>query len=206
MNKKAIIYLHGFNSASLDMQGNLLVAKEKLYILDNYCKQNTIKFFTPNVDYRDFQQIIDDILLKWNHFFDRGYDITFIGSSMGGFACEYFAMMTGNQAIMINPAFNPSKILQKFIGVSENYETGQSYSWKQTYCDQYVHYEKELLNYSKPIDRIVLLDMGDELLDSAQTYDVYKEKAKVITFEGGSHAFEHMQDALPIIEQAIFNS
>jgi predicted esterase YcpF (UPF0227 family) len=51
-----------------------------------------------------------------------------MGSSMGGFASEYLAMKTGCKAIMVNPAIAPSQLLPQFIGVKENYETGQPYS------------------------------------------------------------------------------
>jgi predicted esterase YcpF (UPF0227 family) len=46
--------------------------------------------------------------------------------------------------------------------------------------------------------------MGDELLDSAQTLQKYQNKANVITFAGGSHGFEHMHQALPVVEQVLF--
>ena len=59
--KKAIIYLHGFNSASLDLNGNLLISKEKLLIMKAFCLQKDILFYTPNIDYRDFQEIVEDI-------------------------------------------------------------------------------------------------------------------------------------------------
>jgi nucleotidyltransferase/DNA polymerase involved in DNA repair len=34
---------------------------------------------------------------------------------------------------------------------------------------------------------------------------VYEAKANVVTFEGGSHSFEHMRQALPVIERLIFS-
>ena len=37
--KKAIIYLHGFNSASLDVDGNLLTGKEKLFVMQEFCAE-----------------------------------------------------------------------------------------------------------------------------------------------------------------------
>jgi predicted esterase YcpF (UPF0227 family) len=46
--------------------------------------------------------------------------------------------------------------------------------------------------------------MGDELLDSPQTVQIYQNKANLITYAGGSHGFEHMQQALPVVEQVLF--
>ncbi len=203
--KKAIIYLHGFNSASLDLNGNLLQSKQKLVVMQAFCQQKNIVFFSPNVDYRDFRSLVEDILFEWNQFLDQGYQVLFMGSSMGGFASEYLAMKTGSKAIMINPAITPSELLTQFIGVTENSELGLSYDWQQSHCEQYLLYQQHLENNTQVIDRTILLDMADELIDSQQTVLKYQSKAKLLTFEGGSHSFEHIKQALPEIEQLIFD-
>ncbi len=206
--KKAIIYLHGFNSASLDLDGNLLTSKEKLLVMQGFCIQKDILLYTPNVDYRDFEGLVEDMLFEWNQYLDQSYDVVFMGSSMGGFASEYLAMKTGCRAIMINPAITPSKLLPQFIGVTENSETGQAYHWDQGHCDQYRQYEKELENTNQAIDRTILLDMADELIDAKNTLFKYQEKetANVVTYDGGSHSFEHIREALPTIERLIFDA
>ncbi len=203
--KKAIIYLHGFNSASLNLDGKLLTSKEKLLVLQQFCLKMDILFCTPNVDYRNFEGIVEDMLFQWNQYLDQSYDVVFMGSSMGGFASQYLAMKTGCKAIMINPAITPSELLPQFIGVAENYETGQPYQWDQSNCEQYRKYENELESSVQQIDRTILLDMADELIDSEKTLSDYKEKANVVTFEGGSHSFEHIKQALAIIDKLIFN-
>ena len=203
--KKAIIYLHGFNSASLDLDGNLLTSKEKLLVMQEYCLQKDILFYTPNIDFRDFEGIVEDMLFQWNQYLDQSYDVVFMGSSMGGFTSEYLAMKTGCKAIMINPVITPSELLPQFIGVIENYETGQPYSWNQGDCDQYMEYERELESSNQSLDRTILLDMADELIDSESTLSKYKDKANVVTYDGGSHSFEHIRQALPSIQREIFN-
>lgn len=204
MMKKAIIYLHGFNSASLKLDGELLISKEKLLVLQQFCLQKDILLYTPNVDYRDFEGIVEDMLFQWNQFLDQSYDVVFMGSSMGGFASEYLAMKTGSKAIMINPAITPTELLPQFIGVTENYETGQPYQWEQHNCEQYLSYQNELASSSQHIDRTILLDMADELIDSEYTSSKYKDKANVVTYDGGSHSFEHIKQALPVIDRLIF--
>jgi len=203
MMKKAIIYLHGFNSASLGLAGELLISKEKLLVMQQFCLQKDILFYTPNIDYRDFEGILEDMLFQWNQYLDQSYDVFFMGSSMGGFTSEYLAMKTGCKAIMINPAITPSKLLAQFIGVTENYETGLPYQWDQRHCEQYRAYEQALESTHQAIDRTILLDMADELIDSENTLSTYKEKANVIGYDGGSHSFEHIKQALPVIEQVI---
>jgi uncharacterized protein len=202
--KKVIIYLHGFNSASVDLNGILLTSKEKLLVMQEFCRKKDIVFYTPNVDYRDFQGIVENLLFDWNQYLDQGFDVIFMGSSMGGFASEYLAMKTGCKAIMINPAISPSELLTQFMGVTENYEIGLPYQWDQHHCNQYLQYEQELASSNRPLDRTILLDIGDELIDSEKTLLKYQAIANVVTYNGGSHSFEHMRQALPVIEQVIF--
>ena len=203
--KKAIIYLHGFNSASLNLNGKRLTSKEKLLVMQEFCRQKDILFYTPNIDFRDFENIVEDMLFQWNQYLDQSYDVVFMGSSMGGFTSEYLAMKTGSKAIMINPAISPSELLPQFIGVTENYETGQPYHWNQVHCDQYEKYEQQLESNNQRINRTILLDMADELIDSENTRSKYEEKATIVTYDGGSHSFEHMKQALATIEQVVFN-
>ncbi len=202
--QKVIIYLHGFNSASVDLDGNLLTSKEKLLVMQEFCSKKEIAFYTPNVDYRDFQNIVENLLFDWNLYLDQGYDVIFMGSSMGGFASEYLAMKTGCKAIMINPAISPSELLTQFIGVTENYEIGLPYQWDRYHCEQYLQYEQELASSNRPLDRTILLDMADELIDAEKTLLKYQATANVVTYDGGSHSFEHMRQALPVIERVIF--
>ena len=205
MTKTVIIYLHGFNSASLDLNGNLLTSKEKLLVTQKFCLEKDIIFYTPNVDYRDFQNIVEDLLFEWNQFLDQGYNVIFMGSSLGGFTSEYLAMKTGSKAIMINPAISPSELLPQFIGTTKNFETGQAYNWNQDHCWQYLHYEQELASTQQQLDRTILLDMADELLDAKSTFLKYQAIANIVCFDNGSHSFEHMPQALPVIEQVIFS-
>jgi predicted esterase YcpF (UPF0227 family) len=205
MKKKAIIYLHGFNSASQDIDGQLIANKEKLLVMQEFCVTKTVLFYTPNVDYRDFQYLIEDLLFEWKQLLDQGLDVIFIGSSMGGFASEYLAMKTGCKAIMINPAIKPSELLRQFIGVSENYETGKPYHWDQHHCEQYQPYEQEIADNFQAIKRTILVDRADELIDAEKTITKYQAIANVVAFDGGSHSFEHIRQALPVIEREIFS-
>ena len=202
--KKAIIYLHGFNSASLDLSGKLLTSKQKLVVLDEFCQQNQIKYCTPNVDYRDYAQLIIDLTQLFNDLESEGFKVFFMGSSLGAFTSEYMAMKTSSKAIMINPAISPSELLTQYIGVSENFEIKQTFDWNKAHCEQFKSYEDELQQLpANQISRTLLLDMADELIDSAKTVESYQETAEVVTFAGGSHSFEHIEEAMPVIKRVL---
>jgi predicted esterase YcpF (UPF0227 family) len=202
--KKIIIYLHGFNSASLDQSGSLLTSKQKLVVLDRYTKEKQIKFFTPNIDYRSFENVIRYLTELFDDFRSKGFKVLFMGSSLGGFTSEYMAVKTQSKAIMINPAISPSELLTQFIGVSENFELSEPFDWSMAHCEQFISYEAELSKHlNSKINRTILLDMADELIDSSSTLEKYKKIADVITYPGGSHGFEHIEEALPVIEKVI---
>ncbi len=202
--KKAIIYLHGFNSASLDQSGDLLASKQKLLVLDRLCKGKQIKFYAPNVDYRNFKYIVSYSTDLFDNLLSKGYKVLFMGSSLGGFTSEYMAMKTQSEAIMINPAISPSELLIQFIGVTENFELNEPFNWYKAHCEQFISYETELnQQLNTRIKRTILLDMADELIDSSKTVEKYQDIAEVITYPGGSHGFEHIEEALPVVEKII---
>ena len=202
--KSTIIYLHGFNSASVDEKGQLLSSKNKLKVLEQFCRSESIKLSAANIDYRDYSAVIKDYIAHYQIMIEEGYKVIFMGTSLGGFSSEYLAMKTGSKAIMINPATQPSAILLKYIGITENFETQQSFDWQQENCDQFKAYEAELAAFTCDKNtRTILLDMADELINSSETYARYQALANVTTYEGGSHSFEHLEEALPIIKEAI---
>ncbi len=204
--KHAIIYLHGFNSASLDLSGNLLISKQKLAVLSQFCQKKQVLFYTPNVDYRDFAQLIADLAQVFSEFEDKGYKTLFMGSSLGGFTSEYMAMKTDSIAIMINPAISPTNLLKQFIGVDANLETKQAYNWNSEHCEQFKRYEDEMDNASSnAVNKTIFVDLADELIDAQKTLEKYQHIAEIFSFEGGSHSFDHINEALPIIERIILS-
>ena len=48
------------------------------------------------------------------------------------------------------------------------------------------------------------MDMTDELVDAEKTLLKYQEKVNVVDYDSGSHSFEHIRQALSVIEQVIF--
>jgi predicted esterase YcpF (UPF0227 family) len=201
-----LIYLHGFNSASVDDEGNLIATKTKLQLLSQFCRQHDYIFVAPNLDYRNPQGIVEQLthLAEELDVHASFSDMTFIGTSLGGFMAEIMAMRTQTGAIMINPAINPSKSLMRSIGKCRNYVTGEEYIWTQENCDAFNALERESTGHCcDGIPRTVLLDLGDEILDSRETIKKYEGKVGLHVFEGGSHRFDHMEEAMPAISDAL---
>ena len=115
-----------------------------------------------------------------------------VGTSMGG----YYAAELGNELgvpfVAINPAITPYISLQKYVGNGVDW-TGKSYSLKKKTVDEY-H------DISTTGAGLILLDNGDDVIDSTKTFETLKDKYSVKCFEGGSHRFEHMNESLDLIK------
>ena len=53
--------------------------------------------------------------------------------------------------------------------------------------------------YAAGISRTFIVDLADEVLDARATIKRYEGKVALHAFEGGSHRFDHMEEALPMI-------
>ena len=202
-----VIYLHGFNSASVDEEARLLPSKNKLQMLNQLCGEIGFRFIAPNLDYQNPNAIVEQLsklALGTEVNESPGYT-SFIGSSLGGFMAEYMAMKTRTQAIMINPAITPSASLTSAIGECRNYVNNEKYQWSKENCDAFHALEQELEQFAKTdsISRTVLLDLGDEVLDAREAIKKYEGKVTLYVFQGGSHRFDHMQESLAAIKDAL---
>ncbi len=91
----------------------------------------------------------------------------------------------------MNPSLTPWVNLQSRIGLCINHKTGETFTLTTDKVAHYHDYEK----VSSKVPLLVLLDEGDELLDSAETHRIMINQAKLITFPGGSHRFDHRVEA-----------
>lgn len=81
--------------------------------------------------------------------------------------------------------------LSKYIGSHVDHY-GRPFTLDQTTVDEYP-------DFLPSSNGMVLLDMGDELIDSFATLKAIGHQMTVHTFAGGSHRFPHIDEALPLI-------
>ena len=120
-------------------------------------------------------------------------DVTFVGSSLGGFYATWLAEKYACRAILIQPAIFPHVGLGKYLGRQKNLYTGAEYEltrahlqgWRQL-CVEKVDSERYLL----------LLETGDEVLDYREAVRKY-EGARMVIREGGDHMLQSFPEHLP---------
>ena len=124
-------------------------------------------------------------------------NITFVGCSLGGYMAQHMASIYSGSAIVINPAVIPHEDLSRFLGVNSNYTTAKIFNLTEEDVASFKDF------YVPPgiVPTLVLLDMGDELLDSKETVKHFLDNADVKMFTGGSHRFDHLPEALSSIKE-----
>ncbi len=126
-------------------------------------------------------------------------EMTFVGCSLGGYMAQYMAGIYMGKAIAINPAVIPFEDLSRFLGINTNYKTAETFNLTEEDVSSFRKF------HIKPgrVPTLVLLDMGDELLDSNETVKHFEGKADIKCFSGGSHRFDHSAEALPFIKKFV---
>lgn len=166
-----LVYLHGLYSSSRSVKGQLL--RDRLGSLD--------------VRAPDYPAHRPDAAVETLMDFFRGLgDVkpTVVGSSMGGFYGQYLArQIPFSHLFMINPALTPWTLTN--VGLDE--ETIQK---TRAYA------------IDEPCDgtpTTLFLETGDEVIDYRIAELIYRDCGRRLIWEGGDHAFQHMEAALEVI-------
>ena len=190
-----ILYLHGFASGA---------ASTKALWLQKHL--SGVDFIVP--DYpshrpREAVQLLSALVEE--HLGSERNPIRLVmGSSMGGYYAQYLANRYSLALVMINPALNPIDILSPHVGMHQNYVTGDPVELTAQHIAELVDYEVD-----KPaldIVTLLLVDTGDEVIDAAFAMEKYHGIGQSVCYPGGDHYFRHLDQALPLIEQAYRDS
>lgn len=116
-----------------------------------------------------------------------------VGTSMGGWLAAKLGSALGIPFVAINPSIDPSQTLGKYSGSGVDFQ-GRPYTLNDFTVASYYPIVKTGCG-------LILLDEGDEVIDALETQKVLKGHYDVVLFSGGNHRFEHMEEALPLIEE-----
>jgi len=184
--------LHGFNSATPNDTSD--------FFEENFPEHTVVNLnynFNPEIGVKELEDTINSVIIESMGYEATDYEYTFVGCSLGGFMAQYLAMRFGGKAIAINPAIVPYEDLTRFLGINTNYKTGEKFELTMDDVKNYA----PLAIKPGTVPTLILLDMGDELLNSAHTVNHFSGKAEIHTFEGGCHRFSHMAESLESIEK-----
>lgn len=178
-----ILYLHGFGS-------RFNPDNEKVKALSEIGIVHGIDI--------DYTMHSDDVISHVSKkVYDEKIDLV-IGTSMGGWLANRLGNLLGIPFVSINPAISPSFTLMKHIDLKQDYNN-KPISLSESNIKSYEDFKQSGCG-------LILLDLGDELIDSKQTYEKMKDFFSIKMFDGGSHRFAHINDSINTIKSFYNNS
>ncbi len=124
---------------------------------------------------------------------------TLIGSSLGGFYASILSQQRGLKAVLINPASSPARLLKDYIGIHKAWHSDAIVELTEEHIDALEELELELGALERPELLLVLIELGDEIIDHRETRRYYRG-CKFMVYTGGNHSFTRVDEAWKLIE------
>jgi predicted esterase YcpF (UPF0227 family) len=120
-----------------------------------------------------------------------------LGSSLGGFYATLVAERTGWRALVINPAVDPARDLQRHIGEqSQFHDPSQRFHFRAEYVDELR--TLAVPRITRPERYAAIIAKGDELLDWREMTGRYPA-ASIRLLEGSDHGLSDFDEHLPFV-------
>jgi len=117
-------------------------------------------------------------------------NLAIIGSSLGGFYATWLAERFGCRAALINPAVDPLKDLDKHVGVTTAWHTGEPFEFKRDYIDELA--ALKVARITRPERYFLLAATGDEVLDYRDMVAHYMGAHQHV-IQGSDHAVSEFE-------------
>jgi predicted esterase YcpF (UPF0227 family) len=118
-------------------------------------------------------------------------ELAIVGSSLGGFYATWLAERLGCRAALLNPAVNPLKDLDKYVGISTAWHSDDRFEFRREYIDELA--ELTVGRITRPERYFLLAATGDEVLDYRDMVHHYAG-ARQHVIDGGDHAISDFPD------------
>ncbi len=180
-----IVYLHGFNSSPQSHKARYFAG----WLAERGLES---EFACPALpDYPDDAVAVTEAAMGGR----SGEQVTFVGSSLGGFYATYLAEKHGARAVLINPAVDPHAGLRSYLGTQRNLYSGAEYELTERHLAAWAGQFVESLHATR---YLLLVETGDEVLDYRKAVERYRG-ARQLVIEGGDHALQSFPEHLPLI-------
>lgn len=187
MKPHKLLYLHGFNSSPDSLKAQLI----KQYMVAN---QYADRLLCPQIPEAPEEARAFLELLVEQHIED--FNLSFVGSSLGGYYATYLAEKYSGTAVLVNPSVKPYETLAQYLGENKFYFEDGSWEFNETHIQQLKSIDTEII--TAPERYMVLLQTGDETLDYRQAESKYSNSNCIIE-QGGDHGFDRFERHIPKI-------
>ncbi|WP_260070834.1 YqiA/YcfP family alpha/beta fold hydrolase [Pseudoduganella flava] len=152
-----ILYLHGFRSSPLSMKGRLL--GERMAQLGRAAEYLAPQLpASPRLAIEQAQALVADVPAS-----EIANELAIVGSSLGGYYATWLAERLGCRAVLLNPAVTPLVDLEKYVGMTTMYHSGEPFEFKRDYIDELQDLAVPAI--SRPDRYFLVAATGDEVLD-----------------------------------------
>jgi predicted esterase YcpF (UPF0227 family) len=111
--------------------------------------------------------------------------LAIVGSSLGGFYATWLAERFGCRAVLINPAVDPLKDLDKHVGVTTAWHSDEPFEFRREYIAELA--ALKVAHITRPERYFLLAATGDEVLDYRDMVAHYPGARQHI-IQGSDHA------------------
>jgi uncharacterized protein len=181
-----LLYLHGFRSSPLSTKARFMQRWIAVHFpnVTWYCPQLAI---SPAAAVRETLSGID----AWPR--DTA---AIVGSSLGGFYATVLAERLGCRCVLLNPAIEPARDLQKYIGEIVAWHSDERMFFRAAFIDELLALRPPTITLRQRYFAVIA--QGDELLDWREMVARYA-RCKIKLLEGSDHALSDFELHLPDI-------
>lgn len=170
-----LLYLHGFRSSPRSFKARVVQEKLAQAGLEE-------RLICPQLPASPKAAMDLALELAERH---APHDLAIVGSSLGGFYACWLAERLGVRAAVINPAVDPTRNLEKHVGVTTAWHSDEPFEFRQEYIGELQ--ALRVARITRPERYFLLAATGDEVLDYRDMVAHYAG-ARQHVIEGSDHA------------------
>lgn len=175
-----ILYLHGFRSSPQSFKARILAQRMRAL-------GRSSEYECPQLPASPREAIA---LARRIAGAAKPEELTLIGSSLGGYYATHLAEALGCRAVLLNPAVQPPRDLEKYVGVTTAYHSDERFEFKHAYIDELKSLAVERI--SLPQRYFLIAATGDEVLDWQEMVAHYPG-ARHIVINGSDHGISEFE-------------
>ncbi len=182
-----VLYLHGFRSSPQSAKAQTMAS----HMATNFPQ---VHWWCPQLPAspREAFALIEQGTASWPE-----ETTAVIGSSLGGFYATALAEQRGCKAVLLNPAVEPARDLEKYIGEQTSWhDPKENFFFEPAFVQELR--TLTTANLSKPSNYLAIIAKGDEVLNWREMQARYAG-AQICLLEGGDHALSDFDVHLPAV-------
>jgi uncharacterized protein len=182
-----LLYLHGFRSSPRSFKARMLARWMHSHRPD-------VTWRCPQLppSPREAIALCEQLTHDW-----PAATMAVVGSSLGGFYATVMAERRGCRALLLNPAVDPARDLERHIGTQASYhDASVAFEFTREHVDELRRMWPPTI--ARPEHYAAIIAKGDELLDWREM-TTRCHGANVRLLEGGDHALSDFDQHLPFV-------